>query len=381
MPSNGDKKAEETTSKPTVDVNSTGGTTLPEDPGDVRVRSYLLYGLSLPERALRSTTAVVGGAVGGSMKLLLPQAFRSSRSYSIFVQKMLDFMVADVGGVELPVDQQQEDPEDPEVESFVARKTVGSFVEMAGWATLHFSPVIVLAIFSDLAYGSKTYLNELSDELKKKGVIDPETTIDQVSDLLDAVSKTSGVTAEAFDMPPISVDGLKKTVSQTRQAIAETSPAKLIPQSELKRLWADMRETAEQQDVNLLSVSSTMTLYALNKVGTVGKGALSTVTVAGNMFDRHILDYYRTGLGDIRQRGIYETLNENSRPYLVAVWKNFSTRQETITEGLISGKLFVRGWQAVRRWHRQRSAKTASKKKSRLVEKEVSHDEPKSHES
>ena len=99
------------------------------------------------------------------------------------------------------------------------------------------------------------------------------------------------------------------------------------------------------------------------------------VIVAGNMFDRHILDYYRSGLGDIRQRGIYETLNENSRPYLVAVWKNFSTRQETITEGLISGKLFVRGWQALRRWYRQRSAKAAAKKKSRPLEKEVSHDE------
>lgn len=375
MPANGDKTADETTAAAAADLNSAGSPLAREDPGAARVRSYLLYGLSLPERALRSTTAVVGGAVGGSMKLLLPQAFRSSRSYSIFVQKMLDFMVADVGGVELPVEEQEEDQE---VESFVARKTVGSFVEMAGWATLHFSPVIVLAIFSDLAYGSKTYLNELSEELKKKGVIDQETTIDQVSDLLEAVSKTSGVTAEAFDMPPISVDGLKKTVSQTRQAIAETSPAKLIPQSELKRLWTEMKETAEQEQVNLLSVSSTMTLYALNKVGTVGKGALSSVTVAGNMFDRHILDYYRSGLGEIRQRGIYTTLNENSRPYMVAVWKNFSTRQETITEGLISGKLFVRGWRALGRWRRRRSAKTASKEKTLPVEKEESHDQAES---
>ena len=378
MPSNGDKIAEETTTSTAAEVNSEDSPLINEDPGAARVRSYLLYGLSLPERALRSTTAVVGGALGGSMKLLLPQAFRSSRSYSIFVQKMLDFMVADVGGVELPVDEEQDEQGDQEVESFVARKAVGSFVEMAGWATLHFSPVIVLAIFSDLAYGSTTYLKELSEELKKKGVIDEETTIDQVSDLLEAVSKTSGVTAEAFDMPPISVDGLKKTVSQTREAIAETSPAKLIPQSELKRLWAEMKETAEQQEVNLLSVSSTMTLYTLNKVGTVGKGALSTVTVAGNMFDRHILDYYRSGLGEIRQRGIYTTLNENSRPYMTAVWKNFSVCQETITEGLISGKLFVRGWQALRCWCRRRPAKTAGEEKSLPVEKEKSHDQAES---
>jgi hypothetical protein len=376
MPSNGDKIAEETTATTADGVKPGDRQVASGDPGIARVRSYLLYGISLPERALRSSTAVVGGALGGSMKLLLPQAFRSSRSYSIFVEKMLDFMVADVGGVELPVDEQPDQQQgDQEVESFVARKAVGSFVEMAGWATLHFSPVIVLAIFSDLAYGSKTYLMELSEELKSKGLIDEETTIDQVSDLLEAVSKTSGVTAEAFDMPPISVAGLKKTVSQTREAIAETSPTKLIPQSELKRLWAEMKETAEQQEVNLLSVSSTMTLYTLNKVGTISKGALSTVTVAGNMFDRHILDHYRSGLGEIRQRGIYATLSENSQPYMVAVWKNFSAHQETITEGLISGKLFIRGWQALRTWCCRRSAKTASEVKSLPVEKEGPHDQ------
>ena len=242
----------------------------------------------------------------------------------------------------------------PEVEAFVARKTVGSFVEIAGWATLHLSPVTVLAIFSDLAYGSKTYLNELSGELKAKGVIDPETTIDQVSDLLDAISKTSGMTAQAFDMPPISVEGLKKTVEQTRQAIAKTSPTQLIPQSEVKRLWNEMKETAEQQEVNLLSISSTMTLYTLNKVGAIGKGTLSAVTVAGNMFDRHILDHYRSGLGDIRSRGVYMTLSENSQPYMAAAWNNFSTSKPTITEDLLSGALFARGWRAVCGWFRRR---------------------------
>ena len=42
------------------------------------VTEYLLYGLSLPERTLRSTSAVVGGALRESTGLLVPQAFRSS---------------------------------------------------------------------------------------------------------------------------------------------------------------------------------------------------------------------------------------------------------------------------------------------------------------
>ena len=353
------------------DVAEGDPVTADRDPGIARVRSYLLYGLSLPERTLRSTTAVVGGALDSSMKLLVPQAFRSSRSYTIFVQQMLDFMVEEMGRVDLPEDEESEVSDDPEVESFVARKTVGSFVEIAGWATLHVSPVTVLAIFSDLAYGSKTYLNELSLELKSQGVIDPDTTIDQVSDLLDAVSKTSGMTAQNFDMPPISVEGLRQTVEQTRKAIAETSPTKLIPQSELKRLWNEMKETAEQQEVNLFSISSTMTLYALNKVGTVGKSTVSAVTVAGNMFDRHILDYYRSGLGEIRSRGVYTTLRENSQPYMEAAWNNFSTSQSTITEDLVTGTLLVRAWRSLRAWWRTRKERKQStqRKSGSSVEK------------
>ncbi|HIA18261.1 MAG TPA: hypothetical protein EYN70_02380 [Planctomycetaceae bacterium] len=63
---------------------------------------------------------------------------------------------------------------------------------------------------------------------------------------------------------------------------------------------------------------------------------------------------------------------------MVAVWKNFSAHQETITEGLISGKLFIRGWQALRTWCCRRSAKTASEVKSLPVEKEGPHDQAQS---
>jgi len=180
------------------------------------------------------------------------------------------------------------------------------------------------------------------------------------------------MTAQAFDMPPISVEGLKKTVQQTREAIAKTSPTQLIPQSEVKRLWSEMKETAEQQEVNLLSISSTMTLYTLNKVGTMGKGTLSAVTVAGNMFDRHILDHYRNGLGDIRSRGIYTTLSENSQPYMAAAWNNFSTSKSTITEDLFSGVLFARGWRAVRDWfRRRRNRKNKDSKQAELSAEDV----------
>lgn len=309
------------------------------------VYNYLLYSLSLPERALRATSAVVGGSLHESAALLVPQAFRNSKSYETFVQQMLDFVVRDVGRVE-----RDSDEETPEIEGYVAKKAVGGFLDLAGMATLHVSPMTVLAIVSDVAYGSQTYLKELSAELKKAGVIDENTTIDHAADLLDAVRDASATTANAFDQPPLSVEGLTETLRQTIEKVGEVDPTKLIPQAEMQQIWDDMHEMADREKVDMLAVSSTMSLYAIDKIGKVGQGALSSVTVAGNLFDRHIFEHYREGLGEIREKGLYATLATSSKPYIAAVWTNFSTEKETLTEDLLTGKLIGRAWDGVRGW-------------------------------
>ncbi|MBI3464644.1 MAG: hypothetical protein HY000_16555, partial [Planctomycetes bacterium] len=252
-----------------------------EDPGYANVLKYLLYGVSLPERTVRSSVGLVGGAVRESTALLVPQAFQSSQTYSILVRQMLDFLVEDVGGVA----RKSGSGESTKVENYVARKAVGNFIEMAGMATLHVSPLTLLAVVSDVAYGSQTYLKELSAELKREGIIEPDSTIDHVDDLLAAVAKASSVTAQAFDTPPLSADGLRETIQQTRQAVASIDPTKVIPQAEVARLWGEMREVADREHVSLLDVSTTMTLKSLGKIATVGRGALSTVRVAGTLFD------------------------------------------------------------------------------------------------
>ena len=208
----------------------------------------------------------------------------------------------------------------------------------------------LLAIVSDVAYGSQAYLKELAGELKQQGVIDPDSTIDHVDDLLEAVAGAAGTTASAFDTPPLSVDGLKQTINDTRKAIQSIDPAKVIPQAEVKRLWDDVHEMALSQGVDPLAVSSAMTLYSLDKIGTAGRGALSTVKAAGTLFDRHVLDHYSAALADIGQKGIYGSLRETSKPYADAVWKNFASDRTTVTEDVLSGKTIGQAWGAVRRW-------------------------------
>ncbi len=318
----------------------------PSDPGYGSVRDFLLYSLSVPERALRSATSVVGGTLRESAALFVPHAFQSSKTYSIFVTQMLDFLVEDVGGVE----REAKEGESAKVENFVARKTVGNFVELAGLATFHLSPMTVLAIVSDVAYGSQTYLKELAGELKQAGVIDEDSTINKLDDFLEAVSAASGSTATAFDTPPLSVEGLRQTIEETRQAIGKVDPSAVIPESEIRHLWNDMHEIASSNGVDPLAVSSAMTLYSLNKLGAVGQGAFSTVRAASNIFNRTIVDHYAGALDDIQEKGLYGSLAESSQPYLAAVWKNFSSERTTITEDVVSGRLLSRVWQTGSDW-------------------------------
>lgn len=318
----------------------------PPPPTDA-VRNYLLYTLSLPERAVRSSVGAVGGAVRESTGLLVPQAIRDSTTYSMLVQQTLDFLTEDVGGVK----KAQVTGEQPaRVENFVARKTVGNFVEMAGLATLHLSPLMVLAVVSDVAHGSQSYLKELAEELRREGVIDEQSTIDSTGDLLEALGRTSKTASAAFDTPPLSLEGLRETLDQTTTAAGEIDLTKALPQSEINRMWQEMRELASEEEVSLLELSSAMTLHSLGKIANVGRGALSTVRVAGNLFDRHILDHYSSALSDIHNKGYYNTLAEVSGPYIEALWQNFSTERSTITEDLLNGRILGQAKAKLGRW-------------------------------
>lgn len=333
---------------PTPESGDAGGqmeTAQPTPPAK-SVRDYLLYTLSLPERALRSTAGLAGGALREASELLVPAAFQDSKTYSTLVRQTLDFLVEDIGGVK----REEGEGTEPKIEGFVARKAVGNFVEMAGMATLHLSPLMLLAIVSDIAYGSQSYLKELAEELKREGVIDEDSTINHAGDLLDAVRQTTGAAATTFDTPPLSIEGLRESINQTTEAAGKLDPTKILPKSEINHLWDEMRTIAAEENVSLFEVSSAMTLYSLDKVATVGRGALSGVRVAGTLLDRHVIDHYRQAITEIHTKGYYATIAEASGPYIEAVWENFSTTRSTITEDLLSGKLIGQATRGVKKW-------------------------------
>ena len=291
----------------------------------------MLYGLSLPERVLRSTAGVLGGTLRDSAEVLLPAAFRNAQTYRAFVGQMLDFLADQVGQVDAPPTATPGgQPQD-----YLARKTVGNFVDVASLATLHLSPMLLLALVADVAYGSKTYLREVAAEMEQQGVIDDAAKVDRVDDLLEQVAGASRQAATAFDLPPLSLEGLRQTVQETRAAVAAIDPSTVLPERELAAFWRDLQASARRQGVSAFNVSGLVTLGALDRVAKVGTGALSTAQATGNLFDRHVLDHYRGVLRQVDQDGFYPTLRTVGRPYLQAAWANFAPQRRTVTERLL----------------------------------------------
>jgi len=317
--------------------------------GELHLSRFLLYTVSLPERVVRSTVGVAAGAAREAAHALIPQAFQSSKTYELVVTNSLKFLVENVGGVEAKASAK----EGGQIEHFLARKAVGNFVDLAGVATLHLSPIWVFAVVSDVAYGSKAYLRELAAELHERGLIKETSKIDRVDDLLEAIQRTTAETASLISTPPLSVDQLKLTIERTRAAIASADLAVLLPEAELHAHWHAMRGISAQEGVSLLGVSGAITLHMLGKVETVALGAIAGVEVAGGLLNRNVVGHYVDGLRTVREQGFYHVVRASGAPYAQAVWRNFATQRETLTSQIVTGRLFGTLWKSVRKWFRR----------------------------
>lgn len=323
----------------------------------------LVYGLSLPERFARSAVGVSAEAVKNLAEFVVPEAFQSSKSYEVAVRNSLGFLISSVGRLQtaevsaidasgLQDPHLVEQATDGSAGRFLARKTAGNFIDIAGLATLHVSPLWVLAIVSDVAYGSKTYVLELAQELQSQGLIDDTSTIHRVDDLLDAIQQASGTAASSFDQPPLSLDELRNSAEQTRQALRGIDPATVIPEAEIRNVWTQMQTLASQEHLSLLGVSGAVAMQTVETIKGVSQGTLAGLFVAGNIINRNIFGHYVASLGRIREQGLWTTVRNNYEPYVDLAWNNFTSSHKSWTETVVDAGVgrVQQGWQKVKGW-------------------------------
>lgn len=330
----------------------------PENPAVSTVDSLmngLLYGISLPERLVRSAVGVTAGTAKEIAEFVVPQAFQDSKSYEVMVRNSLGFLlnsVATVSEAGPPQNTSMSVPGSAPTSTvdaaaanpsrFIARKAAGNFIDIAGLATLHVSPLWVLAIVSDAAYGTKTYLNELAQELQAQGLIDDSSSIHKVEDLFNAVKQASGSAASAFDQPPLSLDELRTSVEQTRKAVNEIDPRHLIPESEINRYWSEMRSIAAQEKISLLGVSAAIAMETVESVKNLSHGTLTGLFVAGKIINRNIFGHYWESLANINEQGLWNSVRNTYTPYVDLAWGNFTSSRKTWTETVLDPGRFTR---------------------------------------
>ena len=318
----------------------------------------LLYSLSLPERLVRSAVGVTAGTAKEIAEFVVPQAFQDSKTYEIAIRNSLGFLVSGVGTLAhskaIPTsDAVNGEPSTATEQSsgrFIARKAAGNFIDIAGLTMLHASPIWVLAIVSDVAYGSQVYLHELAEELKLQGLVDETTSIHNVEDLLGAVKHASGTAASSFDQPPLSLDELQKSLEQTRAALANIDPAHFIPEAEIRRYWSEMRGVAEQEQVSLLGLSGAIAMQSLEAVRGLTQGTTTGLLVAGELFNQRIFGHYVGALTRIQEVGLWASVKSTYAPYIDMTWGNFVSSRKTWTEQILDPGHVGRALNAVSQW-------------------------------
>lgn len=325
------------------------------------LRRLFQYSPALPER-LRSMGTVASELFRDSANWFVPTAFRNSQSYSIFVRQMLEYVASSTSndGVSQPTSSDVNsgdtrtsglgrgevlrtiEPKDDEV--FLARKTVSGLLDMAALATFPISPLTVMAVFSEVAYGWKGHVQQLGTRLKEQRIIARSTPIDDTAQLLAALESALGSASAIFDKPLISIDGLNRTIRETQTAVTQAEPTKLWSLAEMDQLQRQMELAARLENASIWDVSATVSMVALNHIQAVGRSGLVTLEIQGNIFQHHIIDHYWEGLRAIERHGILNTLSQASQPFVETLWNNYAMDQKSWTEQLLSGELLKWGW-------------------------------------
>ena len=276
------------------------------------MRRVTKYVVSFPERILRAVAAALGGTIHETAELVLPRLVRTSRFYEATAKNLLRITVELVGGVERETTEVADEHE-ASPKKLAVRKVGGNVVELGSILAFGFSPLWLLAGAADVTRGTRVYLDALVGELKAAGVIARESEFASVDDLLAALEGASGTTARLIDIPPLEVEGLKRSLADLRH------DAKSLPTPpELAAVYQGLLAEADREQRSLLEVSVGMGLAFFNSARKVGR--------------QHVLDPYTQDLRPLRDEGFAAYARRVGSPYASAVARHFDPAEATLTE-------------------------------------------------
>ncbi len=297
-------------------------------------RRSVRYAASLPERVVRSASALAAGTVREVAAVALPIGFRRGRLYRSLVDVTLQFLIEDVGGVQRAPTSDEKLGED-----FLLRRAAGNGIELMGIVAFRASPVWVLAALADVAGFGRQLIPEIAESLKKEGLLPPDGSFATMEQLLGGLERSSGQLAESVNAPPLDVAGLRE---EWRKFIDEARnlPAPQLPSaSAVTRLWQDLRATAEREQRSVFEVSSLLAVAAVGglpeRARVLSKSAAIVLRHGGAAVSNALLDHYRQSLVEMREAGFLRYGVQQLTPYTHAAIAAFHPSRETLTSKLL----------------------------------------------
>jgi hypothetical protein len=295
------------------------------------------YWYSLPERLLRSLTALSGGAAHEVGEVLLPPRVRHSRLYHSLVGSTLRFLIEQIGQIEGAYPSAG----GPMPEDFLIRRVAGNVVELAGIAAFRASPVWVLAALADLAGAGRELIAEMAEALQGEGLLEPGRHFQNVDQLLDGLERTAGQLTETVNLPPLDVGALREEWAKIRAEASRIGPAAL-PADRLLGQWRALKQEAAAQKRSVLQLSSVMALAAVRELPESSRWMSRAAQVCGRrtgeVLAHGLLDHYRRSLDEIRETGYIRYWVREFQPYLIGAARQFSRRKVSFTERLLASK-------------------------------------------
>ena len=297
-----------------------------------RFRNFLL---SLPERGVRSLTAIAGGLVRELGELSIPQTIRRSQLYRNLVEATLRFLIEQVGQVKGVYPGEEELSE-----NFLVRRAAGNGIELIGILAFRASPVWVLAALADASGAGRYLIREIAASLKDDGLLDRSAEFATADEMLAGLEASSGRLASTINMPPLDVATLRQEWSALRRDLSRISPKQLPRIDSLRELWTGIQQEARKQHRSVFQVSSLMAMSAITNVPQKARwlsaSARSAARKTGVAVAGLLLEDYRATLNQIRKTGYVRYAIRQFRPYLFAAVSQFSPRRPSLTEKLLT---------------------------------------------
>jgi hypothetical protein len=292
------------------------------------------YLLSLPERVIRSLSALSGGLLREIGNVALPASVRRTTLYRTMVDVALQFLIEEVGQVEgiYPTEGRL-------AENFLLKRTASHGIELLGILAFRASPVWVLAALADVTGGGRKLIGEIARALQQEGLLEGETRFETMEQVLDGLEKTSAHLATTLNLPPVKIASLRREWDQLKVELRTIPPRNMPSLGRVEAVWKQLQQSARQQRRSVFTISSLMAVTSLGRLPArvlwLSRAARSASRRTGAVLGEAILDHYTQTLAEISRTGFLEYGKREFRPYLRAAAEQFAPCRESSTERLL----------------------------------------------